>query len=220
MGKGARIACIFTPWALTIASFVCLVLIELSGWNKSSPLGQFYFMQANFTGLDISGASSASNSTTLTAALEVAKNDDLLRDMYQIHLWNYCSSNSTNGTIDYCSGRHSDYYFDILDVWGLNSSNSTSGSTSSVSALASLQNKTEELETDILGKSGAEALKAYKAASKWMFIAYEISFWTTLATIVCGILAIFSRIGSFLTWLFSVVSFTSSCSDRTMSNGN
>lgn len=57
----------------------------------------------------------------------------------------------------------------------------------------------------MLGRSGRDALDAYRDVSKWMFIAYEISFWTTLATILVGVLAIFSRIGSFLTWILAVV---------------
>lgn len=39
-----------------------------------------------------------------------------------------------------------------------------------------------------------------------MWIAYQISTWTTLATMVVGILAIFSRWGSLLTWVLSFVS--------------
>ncbi|KAF2771138.1 hypothetical protein EJ03DRAFT_251425, partial [Teratosphaeria nubilosa] len=180
MGKAGRIACIFTPWALTIASFICLILIEVSGWSRSSSLTRLYFFEANFTNLDIASASAAANTTTLTTALEYAKQEDLLRDIYQIHLWNYCTSNKTNGKIDWCSKRHKNYYFDPLT--------------------------TESLENEMLGKSAREAFDAYKKVSKWMFIAYQTSFWTTLATIACGLLAIFSRWGSLLTWLLSIVS--------------
>jgi len=111
------------------------------------------------------------------------------------------------------SGKHSEYYFDPVAVWGLNGTNATSTGDSSTTGVGvvdsdinSLKNNTEQLEDKLLGKSGKEALDAYKHVAKWMFIAYEVSFWTTLATIVCGILAIFSRWGSFLTWLFSFVS--------------
>ncbi|KAK5126744.1 hypothetical protein LTR85_009678 [Meristemomyces frigidus] len=213
MGKAGRIACIFTPWALTIASFVCLIMVELSGWNTGME-SSLYFFEADFTNLTVSSASSAENTTTLTLALEAAQTENLLADVYQIHLWNYCSANSssTNGTVDYCSKRQSEYYFDPVEVWGLNSTTATSATSTSSSdnavesEISTLKNNTEALENKILGKSGREALDAYKHVAKWMFIAYEVSFWTTLATIVCGILAIFSRWGSLLTWLFSVVS--------------
>ena len=86
MGKGGRIACILTPWLLTIASFVCITLIEISGWNKNI-LGDYYFMKVNFTDLDVGGASNLANTTTLTAALKEV--DNSLADVYEIHLWNY-----------------------------------------------------------------------------------------------------------------------------------
>ncbi len=84
MGKGGRIACILTPWLLTIASFVCIALIEVSGWNKSILPG-YYFMKVNFTDLDISGASNLANTTTLTAALKEVEGN--LDNIYEIHLW-------------------------------------------------------------------------------------------------------------------------------------
>ena len=84
MGKGGRIACILTPWLLTIASFICILLIEISGWNKSILPG-YYFMKVNFTDLDVSGASGLANTTTLTAALKEVQGD--LADIYEIHLW-------------------------------------------------------------------------------------------------------------------------------------
>ena len=214
MGKAGRVACIVTPWALTIASFVCLILLELGGYNKNSTeLNSLYFFKANFTGLNISSANDLANTTTLTVALEEAKNSGKLASLYEVHLWNYCSANSTssNGTIDFCSDRHANYYFDPVEVWGLNATTQTASSTVSgdnpiSSAVNTAKNNTEAFENKILGKSGKEALDAYRHVAKWMFIAYEVSFWTTLATIVCGFLAIFSRIGSFFTWLFSFVS--------------
>jgi len=71
-----------------------------------------------------------------------------------------------------------------------------------------VQNDAETYENELLGKSGKEALDAYRHVAKWMFIAYEISFWTTLATLICSILAVFSRWGSFLTWILSIVRFS------------
>lgn len=209
MGKAGRIACIFTPWALTVASFVCLVLIELSGWPGTA-LGEYYFFQANFTNLSVRDASILDNTTELELALKDAQDAHLLADVYQIHLWNYCSSDSSDGNTDYCSAKHAEFYFNIMDVWQLNSTSTTGTGTSSAdnpvaSAIASAKNNTEALESKLLGKSAKDALDAYRDVSKWMFIAYEVSFWTTLATIVCSVFAIFSRIGSFFTWLFSIV---------------
>jgi len=210
MGKAGRVACIFTPWALTIASFICLILIEIAGWSKGE-LNSYYFFQADFTNLTVSSASTLENTTALTLALEEAKANNELASVYQIHLWNYCSANSSIGTIDFCSDRHSNYYFNPVEVWGLNATATTSGAASTStdsniieSEISSVENNTKALENKVLGKSGREALDAYEHVAKWMFIAYEVSFYTTLATIICGLLAIWSRIGSFLTWYVSL----------------
>jgi SUR7/PalI family len=51
-----------------------------------------------------------------------------------------------------------------------------------------------------------DGLSAYEKVAKWMFAAYTLAFWITLAEIVLGIFAIFSRWGSFVTTIASTVS--------------
>ena len=51
-----------------------------------------------------------------------------------------------------------------------------------------------------------DGLNAYEKVAKWMFAAYTLAFWITLAEIVLGIFAIFSRWGSFVTTIASTVS--------------
>ncbi|KAK1021431.1 hypothetical protein LTR33_018460, partial [Friedmanniomyces endolithicus] len=216
LGKAGRIACITIPWALTLASFVCLILIEVSGWSpSSSPAGNFYFLRADFSNFTTASASTLANTTTLTAALEHAKATNQLREDYDVHLWNYCTSDRLDGTVNTCTPKQAEFYFDPVAVWGLNSTNATSGAAVAApynpigvvnSGINTVQNDAETYENELLGKSGKEALDAYRHVAKWMFIAYEISFWTTLATLICSVLAVFSRWGSFLTWIFSVAS--------------
>jgi len=55
MGKAGRAACILTPLVLTLASFICLVLIEIAGWNKGL-LPSYYMIKFNTTELDLSSA--------------------------------------------------------------------------------------------------------------------------------------------------------------------
>jgi hypothetical protein len=48
MGKAGRIACIFSPMALTIAALVTLVLVGLGGTNKGdSTLEKYYFFKVS-----------------------------------------------------------------------------------------------------------------------------------------------------------------------------
>lgn len=46
MGKGGRIVCIFTPYVLTIASLICIIMVGL-GCTKSSSstLDNLYFFR-------------------------------------------------------------------------------------------------------------------------------------------------------------------------------
>lgn len=212
MGKAGRVLCIATPMALTIASFICLIIIELSGWNASL-LPTYYFFQANFTDLSVSSAGDLQNTTTLTAALDLAQSQGLIKDAYQIHLWNYCTQDTDDGKRN-CTKRESGFYFDPIEVWGLNATTATSSETPTIagsdnpvaSQIAELQGNTEDLENKLLGETGRKAMDAYRHVSRWMFIAYAVSFWTSLATIVLGVLAIFSRWGSLLTWIAALAS--------------
>ncbi|EME49275.1 hypothetical protein DOTSEDRAFT_163502 [Dothistroma septosporum NZE10] len=185
MGKAGRVACITIPMALTIASFVCLALVEVAGWNKNT-LNSLHFFEANLENLTVA----SSGDDVVTTAIDSVLASSAVAKIYQVHLWNYCTANKTDGDIDQCSKRKSDFVFDPLTVW----------------AVATLENNSEEYEDKILGESGRKALSAYRAVAKWMFIAYQVSFWTTLATIVVGILAIFSRWGSLITWALAFVS--------------
>ncbi|KAK4635304.1 hypothetical protein CLAFUW4_00620 [Fulvia fulva] len=207
MGKAGRVACITIPMALTIASFVCLALIEVSGWNKNT-LNSLHFFEANLENLTVP----STGNDVITTAIDSVLTSGAVAKLYQVHLWNYCTANDTDGDIDQCSKRESNFVFDPLDVWGFEISNDTTAtSTSSAdnaieSAVATLKNNSEEYEDKILGESGRKALSAYRSVAKWMFIAYQVSFWTTLATIIVGILAIFSRWGSLITWILAFAS--------------
>lgn len=50
MGKAGRVACIFTPYVLTIASLICIIMVGL-GCTKSSSdtLNNLYFMRVSFS---------------------------------------------------------------------------------------------------------------------------------------------------------------------------
>ena len=188
MGKAARAACIFTPWVLTIASFVCIVLITISGWGSKGTVSGLHFFKANFTELDVTASNLPSDE--LTAALKQSAESNQLARVYEIHLWNFCERNTNERVVTWCSPKMKDYFFDPIMTWGLDSAQ---------------QNMTGDEEGKILGKAAQETLDTYRGAGFWLFIAYEIALWASLTTILCGFLAIFSRIGSFLTWLFSIV---------------
>lgn len=46
MGKGGRVACIFTPYVLTVVSLICLIFVGLGCTDaKSKTRNDLYFMQ-------------------------------------------------------------------------------------------------------------------------------------------------------------------------------
>ncbi|OJJ46925.1 hypothetical protein ASPZODRAFT_1854276 [Penicilliopsis zonata CBS 506.65] len=206
MGKIGRVACIFTPYLLTIASLICLLLVGLGCTKKSdNNLNNLYFFRANLQNFTTSSSTTSEisqllseagvSTTNLTALLEEAEEDTDLKDFYSIGLWGYCDGSISNGTYNTtaCTSPKAEFYFNPITVWGLNSSSSTE---------------------DVLPSSLTKAIKVYRDVSKWMFVAYIIAFCATLAEIVLGVFAICSRWGSCVVTLVSSVSllFTTAAS--------
>lgn len=212
---------------LTIGSFICAILLQVAGWNT---LDSYYFFTANLTDLRVDGSSSSNS--VLSNAIGNIKTAGGIGDIYEIHLWNYCWSNQTDGSSKKCTSRKSGFVFDPIDIWGLETDNTTAATSTSSSdnavesAVATIKDNYDAYADELLGSSGKKALSAYRHVAKWMvrvhisfernqvltndisiqFIAYQVAFWTTLATIIIGLLAICSRWGSLLTWILSVIS--------------
>jgi hypothetical protein len=168
---------------------------------SSSTLNNLYFMRVDLQNITGSGTKTATeiedilseygitsvNSSAVSDVLEKLQADSTLKDFYDIGLWGYCEgdiSNSTSNTTS-CSNPKSEYYFNPLDVWGLDN----------------------DAVKDELPSDYTKVMKIYKAVSKWMFIAYVIAFAMTIIEIVVGIFAICSRWGSCVTTLFAVLAF-------------
>lgn len=193
MGKAARAACIFTPWVLTIASLACLVLITVPGWSSKGILSDLYLFKANFTELNVMAPNLPSKD--LTAALQDSAVNNKLARVYEVHLYNFCERNKVDKVVTWCSPKMANYHFDPLPIWSLNTARKHDA-------------MTKEDEIKLLGEKGQKALDAYHAAALPLFISYQVSYWATLVTILCGISAVFSRWGSFATWLLSIVRLT------------
>ncbi|KAI9706722.1 MAG: hypothetical protein M1836_003733 [Candelina mexicana] len=186
MGKAARLACIFVPMALTLASLICIILVGLGGTNKSSStLNSLYFFKADTSNVTIN--TNLLNGTKvddnlLNKGVDALKKDLNLKGFYTVSLWNYCDG--TGDKVEYCSPRTSQFWFNPVEVWGLNN-------TGAENAFP------KELRT---------GLNAYRTVSKWMFTAYIVAFVATLVEFLIGFAAIFSRWGSLVTTVVSVVS--------------
>ncbi|GES61406.1 integral membrane protein [Aspergillus terreus] len=201
MGKGGRFLCILTPYALTIASLVCIIMVGLGCTNANSgTLNDLYFFRANLQNITSNSSSvtsevtdalkdagvSVSDGDIQSALQEVEKSFDL-KDFYTIGLWGYCDGNINDHkyNVSNCSKPESMFWFNPLDVWNLEESG------------------LENALPDGLEKT----LNIYKNVSKWMFVAYIIAFVATVVELVVGIFAICSRWGSCVTTLVAIVAF-------------
>jgi hypothetical protein len=96
MGKGGRVACIFTPMSLTVASFLALSFFQVSGWYSNSLLDPNFLMYADFRNLSVTGVDGFTFRPELAEALSLASMSGRLEDTYRIYLWNYCTTNQTS----------------------------------------------------------------------------------------------------------------------------
>ncbi|KAJ5774228.1 Actin cortical patch SUR7/pH-response regulator PalI [Penicillium paradoxum] len=201
MGKAGRVACIFTPYVLTIISILCIILVGLGSTRSSSDtLNDLYFVRFDLSNI-------TTGSETLSKIEDILKKADItsvkadeientikkfqdnadIADFYGIGLWGNCKGNSTKGKFDVssCTEPKAQYYFNPSEILGLSD---------------------EQLEKE-LGSGFKKTMNVYKAVSKWMFIAYVIAFIATAAQLLVGVVAIFSRWGSCVTTIISLVAF-------------
>lgn len=83
MGKAGRIACIFTPYAMTIISMVLVIIVELGGKSPgSSLLNSVYAWQADFSNLKFNG-----NLNVIGQAVKNAHDAGQIKPLYQIHIY-------------------------------------------------------------------------------------------------------------------------------------
>ncbi|KAI4250197.1 MAG: hypothetical protein L6R40_000369 [Gallowayella cf. fulva] len=192
MGKAGRFACIGLPMSLTIASLVCLIIVGLGGTNKNnSSLNDLYFFRANTTDInvtpnDVNIPKNPLTDAILNQTVDTAKNALDIKDFYHVSLWNYCAGDFDNGKdkVTYCSPRKNQFWFNPVEVWGLNNTG----------------------VDKLFSKELRAGLDAYQKAAKWMFIAYVVAVVATIVEIFVGIFALFSRLGSLATTIVSTVS--------------
>ncbi|KAK2810666.1 hypothetical protein FQN50_002706 [Emmonsiellopsis sp. PD_5] len=183
MGKGGRIACIFTPYILTLGSLACLILVGLGMTKPSSPLNTFYFVKADLKDIDTNSDGIAEKLLPFTHGLQQADGRGQIHDYYLIGLWNHCYKDEADKEWK-CTDRKTKYYFDPVAEWGLDDSQAEG----------------------FLPERLDDGISAYKKVTGWMFVAFVIAFVATLVEILVGISAIFSRWGSLVTTVVSSVS--------------
>lgn len=201
MGSAGRIACIFTPFVLTVCSLICLIFVGLGCTDShSSTRNNLYFFRWNTQNVTaesqtIQQIESALHELNLENKIDVEQVQDFIsqlennpsrKDFYDIGLWGYCDGSIQNGvTFDttFCSKPKAEFYFNPLAAWDMDN-----------------QETLDELPDEY-----TKAMNVYRTVSKWMFVAYIVAFAATCIEIFVGFFAILSRWGSFVTTLVSTV---------------
>ncbi|ODH48426.1 hypothetical protein GX48_05518 [Paracoccidioides brasiliensis] len=188
MGKSGRIACIFTPYLLTTASLICLILVGLGLTRSSAPLNSIYFARVDLKDLNLDSTGIPKEFLPFFLDMQQADSRGKIDDFYLIGLWNHCSGQYTNGEykIRECTRPRTQYSFDPVAVWGL-------------------QNGNRSL-AQFLPAGLDRGLSTYRQLAKWMFAAFTVALVATCAELLLGIAAVFSRWGSFVVTIVSVIS--------------
>lgn len=121
----------------------------------------------------------------LVKAIQGAASAGNMRDIYQVGLWNYCEADLKDGKAEnwHCTDRQNYFWFNPFAVW-------------------KLENTTVQAAFPDTFKNGIDA---YEKVSKWMFVSYMVALVLTVAEVLIGISAIFSRWGSLITTIVSTV---------------
>jgi len=167
---------------LTIASLASLVVVLLAGLYKNdATLSGLWYFKIDASKFKSSSSLASGTTGALFGNLVGTATTTKIYDFYQIYFWNYCGGMIVDGkeTIQYCSPRQASFVFNPIAQLGLN------GTT---------------LQKELPG-TVEKAINAYSKATHWMFIVYIIALSVTAASIVVGIFAICSRIGSCVTYI-------------------
>ncbi|RMZ87768.1 hypothetical protein DV736_g4994, partial [Chaetothyriales sp. CBS 134916] len=200
MVKAGRVACIATPFILSLGALITLVLIFVAGTiNKSDTVDDFYFLKIDLSNLTVSGSSgsslsglsaigtldgSSTNVTALGDALETAKKTLGVRDYYTLYLRSSCSWYAHNESqYAHCTSPTAYWWFNPVTAWGLNS--------------------TATPIDELLSKSLRDGLSTYHHTSKAVFVLYTAALAAVATTLLVGLTAIFSRWGSLFTTFFA-----------------
>jgi hypothetical protein len=194
MGRVGRFVCVGMPFALTVASLICILIVTLTGVTNN---GLFLFkvntqnlsistsdlsnlqtrgMHMNLRSTAFISAASASASANITAA------DLGLYDSYTISLWNYCY---VSGKVTTCMPAKFD--------WAANATNITT----TLTTLAAAKGASFTDSTLI------NAVKTFATIVKWTEIVFIIAGVLAALELVIGLFAFCSRIGSCCTFLVS-----------------
>lgn len=131
--------------------------------------------------------SKGANDSMLAGELDAARKALNMYEHYTIHLRGSCGWNGQDMYAK-CTAPTSNYWFNPVTVWGLNSSASN-------------------LPLNQLLPGAFQAgLDTYQKVSKAMYVTFIIAFAATGLTLLVGISAIFSRWGSFITVFFAATS--------------
>jgi len=201
MGVG-RFLCVALPFALTVASLICILVAMLAGVTNKQ-LDMFEVKTANLSisssslknfentvtrrgvgGLTATALNGVNTATGADAAANFTAASFGLADSYQVYLFKYCS---TTGSKTTCTKAKYN--------WAATAINTTELNEKAAAVSLAATGVSAKLPKDITA-----ALKTFAKVSKWTQVVYIISLVLAVLTLVTGLFGFCSRGGSCITY--------------------
>ncbi|KAH8816358.1 SUR7 protein-like protein [Xylogone sp. PMI_703] len=207
MANVGRFFCVFLPFALTVASLICILIVALAGvTNKNLDMFDINTQNLSISTNDFANLVNIFKRVAEPEPVPLPDLSDLpsevignlvsgtnltaselgLSDFYKIDLWTYCNKTAEK---THCPKPKFDWANSAVNVTKLEETASASVG----------KNVT-------LPKELTSALHTFKVLSKWTQVVYIIAFVATAAELLFGLFALCSRIGSCCTWIISGIS--------------
>lgn len=206
MAKFGRFVCVGLPFALTVASLICILIVMLTGITSNG----LYLFKANTKDLSIaiadlssltkradhmdlagSAVGDAVTSAVTGAAGDLIKTTNItasdlgLFDSYTVSLWNYCYTTDDTTT---CLPAKFDWAADATNI------------TTTLTNIATANGVSFADETLI------NAVKTFSLVVKWTEVVYILAAILAAVELVVGLFAFCSRVGSCCTFIVSAAS--------------
>ncbi|RFU34567.1 hypothetical protein B7463_g1763, partial [Scytalidium lignicola] len=202
MANFGRFVCVAVPFALTLASLICILIVALAGVtnknldmfdintkNLSISTNDLVNLENLFKRTPVPGITDLTTSAlngAIGTGINLTASDLGLSDYYKIDLWTYCSQDGKNTT---CPKPKFNWAADAFNETKL---------TNTASAAVGQPIK---LPKDLTG-----SLHTFQVVSKWTQVVYIIAFVSTVAELFLGLFALCSRVFSCCTWIISGIS--------------
>lgn len=199
MGVG-RFFCVALPFALTIGSLICLLIVMTAGMS-SKAIDMYTINPQNLSitfndlkNFKLNVDTAVTDEINSLADTNITAADLGLQNNYQVYMFNYCYQNATTNNT-WCSKPKYN--------WASSALNTTELQANITAISLAVSNKNVTIPSSIV-----TALHAYSTISRWIQIVYIIAIALVALELFIGLFGFCSRAASCATYLVSGLSTT------------